>query len=168
MRERYFLDVPIYRVSREVFEHDFVAYSKNVATKHNWGVAPIPESDLRRTQTLSEAFGAPWLFNQIVGFARLFTLGSQLRGDYYLSPAKRLLANPAHKRFEYFGKLFELESTSFVSSADLVASLRTELTGAVRELRKGTLALDLEVFDNILPCVDWRQLFPELRLAPAP
>ena len=106
---------------------------------------------------LEARFGAPWQFNQIVGWARLYALGTQLRADGWLAIGKRFVSSPVRKRIEFYGNLVEFDAREGDSSV-LASRLRAELLDAVREMRRGRLHLDLRVFDRLAPLVDLRAI----------
>jgi hypothetical protein len=158
VQQRYFLDVPIYRISEKEFRNSYDRYCASVAKRFNWPPPLTPDVEAHRDELLRCKFGAPWQFNQIVGWARLYVLGTQIRADLWLYSAKHYVANPQRKRFKWVGKLLEIDAGSFDSGIALVSSLRKRLVHEVSQLHTGVFIPDLEVFDNIVVCIDWRKL----------
>lgn len=156
--ERYILDVPIYRISEDDFWNAFALYGKTVATRFDWPPAPSIDAETRRDEILRQGFNAPWQFNQIVGWIRLYALSTQLAGELWLHRAKRYVSSPRRKRFQWNGKAFEMEASEFVTNGELVAALRDNIIGSVAELHNGKLFADLETFNNVADHVDWLTL----------
>jgi len=157
--ERYFFEIPIYRVSEERFNE---GYDRDLL---RW-LDSIPGLDVhqisedlrtRMEQHFWETYGGPWRFNQAVGWLRLYVLGSQIRGEIWMSAAKRL-QRKGSRRFRHEGKAFEMHCGHTESSRDICSELADELHRFQREHRSGRLHLDLECFEMLSPFIDWHQL----------
>ena len=90
--ETYFFDVPLYRLPREQYYRDMEKYKANTSLGDP-GFKDFydrnPDRRVRDEDYAFHRFGGAWDFNEIIGFVRLFRLGSQIRGELWLNDAKR-------------------------------------------------------------------------------
>ena len=159
--EHYFFELPIYRCSERPF---YSKYARDLEA-HLAALWPpnTPPNILAELRPLAEdhfrkRYGGPWHFNQTVGWIRLYTLGTQIRGELWLTSEKSLVRRPQHKRIEKIGKVFEYHPDSNDSSAEIAKKTRKELVEAVKSIRNGRLILNLECFDNLAGHIDWGAL----------
>ena len=158
--ETYLLEIPIYRCSRDQFDQrydaDLEAYIANLwPNAGDW----VPDRDelIHIKQRYWEQYGAPWRYNQTVGWIRLYTLGSQLRGELWFVNAKKLVRRPAHRQIALRGKAFELTVYPEDTSATITTRIRKDMLECVKEYRRVRLHLDLECFDNLAAHIDWHK-----------
>jgi hypothetical protein len=93
---KYFFEIPIYRISEDRFYklYDYDLHCRLESYSQSCGVEcdQIPERIRRNVeQSFWETYGGPWHFNQTVGWLRLFIWGTQIKGELWMSNAKRLL-----------------------------------------------------------------------------
>lgn len=109
MGNRYFLDLPIYRIAEDRYFREretFIEkglYSVNSEKLHS-GLQSIYEAnpqfaDAARDR-LATSYGGIWRFNEIVGYVRLYFLGTQIRGEHYGVRRNRLVRTRT-KTFEF-------------------------------------------------------------------
>ena len=157
--ETCFFEIPIYRVCETLFHSEFDRdQAAHLDKQRRLGrVEPgqLPDWELQVKDGFWKSYGMPWQFNQVVGWLRLFRLGHQLRGDLWLSSAKRFLRVPGHKRFELVGKAFEIWVESKSTDEAIVSRLRDEFKELERNYSSRKLTLDLECFDSIAPFIRW-------------
>jgi hypothetical protein len=160
--ERHILEIPIYRIPRDAFYSQFERdRNRHLDRKRKLGgIQPsqLPNWEIGVSDRFSESYGAPWRYNQVVGWLRLFRLGIQLRADIWLTQAKRYSRRMAYKRLLLVGKGFEIWVGPSDSDADIVARLRTEFEDIERSYRSKRFVLDLECFNNLAPYVQWHEL----------
>lgn len=100
-----------------------------------------------------------WRYTQAVGWVRLYVLGDQIQGDIWFVGAKRVSRRMNKRKFEYFGKAFEL---SFFpgedSSSDIYCQVRSALENLSKEKPFRRRYLDLEAFYHVGPFINWRAL----------
>ena len=90
--EIYFFDVPLYRLTREKYYRDWEKYKAGTGlgdARFQGFYERNPDSRVQEEERLHRSFGGAWDFNEIVGYVRLFRLGSQIRGELWLNDAKR-------------------------------------------------------------------------------
>lgn len=167
--ERPIFEVPIYRVSHAEFNRGF-DYDEAQFLAKTFNIIPperAPESFRGSQQHFWEHYGGPWRYNQAVGWLRIYTLGSQLRADLWLSSSKRFLRRMQWKKFRLLGKQFELWIVKDTPSSVIQRLLLEEFRVFEREYKSRRLVLDLECFNNVAPFVDWHALvFPRTVQAP--
>ena len=108
MREKYFYDVHVYRLSRERYYNDMDEYIK----KHMYSGSPrhrkMMEDYYRKEPTqknaaeerLRQSYGGAWEYNEIIGYIRLYFFGTQIRGEYWGVNSKRIVRT-RKKTLEY-------------------------------------------------------------------
>lgn len=164
----FFYDVPVYRLSEaeyyrqreEFIEKTLYPPSDPVtATARRALKAKDPHSDDFMRDHLTTAYGGPWRFNEIVGFIRLHFLGTQIRGDYWATGAKRIVRT-RHKVFEW--KTWKLaperELPANATDAAIFAAVKDYLLACEKEL-KGRF-IDRELLEVIGPRLNWRSFWP--------
>jgi hypothetical protein len=102
------------------------------------------------------SYVAPWRYNQLVGFVRLFILGTQVRGDLCMVNARRYGRNLARKQFAMTGKAFESWTTAADSNTAIFERIESELEAVFTTPRNRTLRMDLEAFRQIAAHLDFR------------
>jgi len=95
--EKVFFDVPVYRLSKEEYESqqkDFIQKElKQCGGKYaEEAYRRYPELKSKTESDLWENYGGCWLFNEIIGFIRLYFFFSEIRGEYWHTSAKKSCA----------------------------------------------------------------------------
>jgi hypothetical protein len=159
--DRYIFDIPIYRTTERRFnaqyDRDLKAFFKRIWPDGAKDRLP-KETVMGAEQHFWETYGGPWTFNQVVGWVRLYVLGSQLRGELWLVRAKKLVRRPRHRQIPLIGKAFELHTRSEDSSQDIYQTVVAELKRFQKDFRGGRLMLNLECLLNVGPYIDWHAL----------
>ena len=98
-----------------------------------------------------------WEFNEIVGHIKLYFHGSQVRGEYWGTTAKRIVRT-RRKQFEYkTHKLYVEKSIRNSSNEAILAVVEEYLDGCAAELQKRHI--DLREFNTIKSHIDWLGLY---------
>ena len=160
--ERYFFDIAIYRTSREQFDKKYDSEKRRYLDKlqklSSFASNPVTDDTrIHDEQHFWENYGCPWQFNQVVGWIRLYILGSQLRGNLCMMKGKRL-HRKSHNQIKRTGKVFEVDIFPDESSIQIRTRLEQELKRLQKVLYKKKRFLNLECFQNLAPCIDWRKL----------
>jgi hypothetical protein len=158
---KYFFEIGIYRCTEDQYGAELgIATEKHI--QWLWGrtgIAPDPTSDsYKRTEQYAwKKCGGPWLYNQAIGWLRLYVLGPRIGADLFFTE-KRIQHNVKTKEFRYSGKAFELFFGRDATSEKIHEKIRVTLMelSADRRLRKRYV--DVEPFDNIAPYIPWRRL----------
>lgn len=105
---------------------------------------------------LARKYGGGWLYNEVVGYIRLFVLDSQVRGEYFGTSQKRT------RRTRH--KVFELKSLKLVPERDIpdvtssVAIFKTVLeylADCRKELKPKYI--DSSLLEELGPHIDWKE-----------
>jgi len=150
LREAFFFEVPIYRVSESKFN---TAYDRDLEKHWEWleSASDTPRGRmsghlLRISENrFWETYGAPWRFNQVVGWIRLYVLGTQIRGELWMARARRY-TRTGRRRYRWRGKAFEMSCAKDMTSAEIGAEVEERLQRCVKDLRSGKMHVDLECF----------------------
>lgn len=165
--EKYIFDIAVYSVSSNKF---FAERKKKLQEHFDW-LNKMSMPDLpKRSPTSNDEFDrgvrdrfirkyGGWHFTQVVGWIRLFPLVRQMRGEYWFVNAKRIDVHMSKKKFEYYGKAFELPYYSGKeSSVEIFHEIVNELNKLKREEPFKGRYIDIEPFQNIGLFVNWRAL----------
>lgn len=156
--ERYFFEVPIYRVSEDAFgrqyDRDLEAFFGSMTMPRDY----VMSRDLRLAMERHfwETYGMPWRFNQAVGWVRLYLLGSQVRGELWRAQGRRLQRR-GRRNFRHLGKAFELWCRPQMTNDEIRRAIEDELLAVGRGLRRGHI-LDLECFRTLAAHIDWHSM----------
>lgn len=158
----HFYDLPVYRVSRERYEKDFEKFLVDTATKQHllpdFYLNLSEDHGLRSRDILRDKYGGRWDFNEIVGYIRLHFLGTQIRGEYFGSPNKRIRRS---KKKSFVFKTWKLAPEITInpphSSEQILESVREYIKECEQELPRRYI--DTSTFEALAPYVDWKKLF---------
>ena len=101
-----------------------------------------------------------WRYNQAIGWLRLFASDhSHIRVDYYWVK-ERITKNLKNKHFRYCfeEKTFQLDIPPAMTSHDINILLQQYIEELIKEEPFRKYYVDLELFQNIGPYIDWRAL----------
>ncbi|QDI75902.1 MULTISPECIES: hypothetical protein [Leisingera] len=157
--EKYFFDLPVYRLSRSKY-YKWREETKIRPHEENWlSVAgrPIPqETKSALDQHIYEKYG-PWEFNEIIGYIRLYFLGSQIRGDYLSAEKKR---NPISRRKVFTFRTLKLAPEHQIwpedqnSNQDIWREIQKYIASCEKQLTKGRV-IDSSKLELLGPHIDW-------------
>jgi len=168
MREKYFYDVSVYRLSRERYYQDMNKYiNKHMHSGSPSHIKMIEDSYTKEpTQKrasedrLRKSYGGAWEYNEIIGYIRLYFFGTQIRGEYWGVNSKRVVRT-RNKIFEY--KTWKLASEMDLhrepDSLSIFSKILKYLKKCQKEL-KGRY-IDTRNFKAIGFYVDWKSLYEE-------
>ena len=93
----FFFDVPIYRLPERCYYAQREAYVEKKLWDPVNGRALLekfykrhPHQKLRRQDGYEKDYGGPWNFNEVIGYIRMYFLGSQVRGELWFVDAERV------------------------------------------------------------------------------
>lgn len=163
--ERNFFDVPVYRVSEEKYYQDMRQHIDKVLfppedpfsnTLRELDRTKPNENSFIRSH-LAEKYGGCWQFNEIVGYIRLFFLGNQVRGEYYVIGQKST-RRTRHKVFEQ--KLMKLapdvDISDVTSNANIFDAVLEYLSLCRNALKRRHI--DSTLLEQLGRYVDWQSL----------
>ena len=164
----YFFEIPIYRVSRKQYGREVEIEKEKllVPIRDLWNrlsSKPVEESEAYQyvKNNFDREHGTHlWRYNQVVGWLRLFTSDyCHIRADFYWVK-ERMTKNLKKKGFRYCYeiKTFQLDIPPTMTSHDIYLLLKQQIEELMRKEPFRRYSLDLEMFQNIGPHVDWRSL----------
>jgi hypothetical protein len=155
--DQYFLDLPIYRLSLR-------QHTAELKTEKRKYLAPLkkyknvaPESYANADRWFDRYHWYPWRYNEIIGWMRLYALGTQIRGELWCVKAKRITRR-MKKKFFYVGKAFERSFRDNDSNERIAGEVARKLKQFTKERWMRKRSLDLECFQAVAPALNWRRL----------
>lgn len=170
--ERYFFEIPIYRCSPEKHNKETDDMHEEAIRFFDVQKRMLPEHDF--SDNIERRFlrlYSPYDYNEVIGWIRLYILGTQIRGRYYFESdpknpelyKTRINRGIRKKRFIDCGKAFEMSTYKDQTSTEIFSDLLEELERLNKEespFKKRYL--DLEQLKKMGPFVDWKYLVQEL------
>jgi hypothetical protein len=159
MPEVYLFDIPYYWREEDRFNREYERDLTNhlCAFEKQTGYPLTDNLRLSLTGDFWRRYIAPWRFNQVVGWVRLYKLGSQLRGESWFMNVKHSGRQVSKKQFSLHGKAFELHIWPDQTSKEIFEAIVENL----RRFQKSSsrrIFLDLECLENLGSFIDWRRV----------
>ena len=160
----YFFDIPVYRLSSdkyykqlELFKEESL-YGTNEESKKIKTEFYIrnPENKIWFEEDIFKKFGGAWQYNEIIGFIKLYSVGSQIRGEYFRVNSK-IIKKTRRKTFEWVSDKLVPEITIFPEDSNEVifTIVYNYLMDCKKELKNRYL--DLDNFEKLGHYIDWKQ-----------
>ena len=163
---RYFYDLPVYRLRRDEY---YAARDKYIdqtlfqpGTPEEPNLRQHENSNPRSNDTfrdhLVRVYGGCWEFNEIIGYIRLHSLGSQVRGEYF-AVAKQRIVKTRKKTLECITlKLApEVDIEPPFGTTEVLTAVQQYIRDCKMELPKRFI--DTSNFDKLSPYINWETLF---------
>ena len=157
----FFFVIPVYRLEEDKYYNQLKAdHEKSIP--HTWSEEfqnehPAIVQGYKSNHHLR--YGGSWEFNEIIGYIKLYFMGSQVRGEYWSTLPKRK-SRTRKKQFEYKTHKLYVEKTIWNKTSEGVLSTIEEyLAGCKNELKNRHI--DLREFDYIKNHLDWLSLHRE-------
>ena len=164
----YFYDIPVYRLPQDTYHEEMNKHIDTILfppdNPNSNALRELDKADPNRNinmrQHLYEKYGGCWRFNEVIGFIRLYFLGSQIRGEYY-AVAKKRIVRTRTKIFEYreWKLAPEVDVSSGASNNDIFQAVLEYLSDCRKEL-KGRY-IDTALFERVGSYIDWRRLLTD-------
>lgn len=162
----YILDIPVYRLSSKKYYEEFNNYKDKYLTdgyneehkefKKQY-YEKYPEEKVYLEERLFKKFGGQWNFNEIIGYIKLYSVGNQIRGEYFQINSKKI--------FKTRKKIFEWKTDKLVpeisfydrdTNEEIFNKIYEYLQDCKKELKYRYL--DLDIFLKIGKHIDWKSL----------
>jgi len=107
--------------------------------------------------------GAPYPYNQVVGWVVLYAKRDQILAGYYKVDAKRLTRNCKRHAFRWHGKCFANYLDGNETNGEIVDGIVAELRSLTVESKspfKGRY-VDTRAFMRLAPYINWKRLIRE-------
>jgi hypothetical protein len=118
------------------------------------------DADIQRgiREHARQSYGGPWRYNEIIGYIRLHFLGSQIRGDYFVVQAKRIVKTRRKIFWRVSHKCApEVEIPKVATSAAIFGAINSYVQRCRRELR-GRFIDDSDLM-ALGKYMDWKGLY---------
>jgi len=160
--QRYFFEIGIYSHSPEIFyQQQQEGLEQHLAwlTQKSGGLTreEVPDSFARSEEDFLRRYGG-WRYTQAIGWIRLYILGTQIRGEIWIVTAKKISLFMNKKKFEHYGKAFEISIYKNKSSIEIYNEINSILIVISKEEPFKGHYIDLEAFRNIGPFINWHEL----------
>ncbi len=160
--DRYFFDIPVYRLTEEQYYQGMEKYVGRVLFPPDDQISRIGRvidvglSDDSIGDHLRKKYGGGWRFNEVVGFIRLFFLGSQVRGEYFGVGLKKIRKTRT-KTFELMSLnlVIEIEIGRPLSNATILEAIFAYLAECRKQLKHRYI--DSELLEQLGPYIDWQR-----------
>jgi hypothetical protein len=160
-------EIPVYRKSPRELEAEYDAS----LTRHLQSLEPqypMIEIDSPKYQGLRfirdlfwEKYGAPYPYNQVIGWVVLFAKRDQVLAEYYKIMEKRLTRNCRRHRFKGQGKCFAIYLAGNETSKQIIAEITEELRLLTTESPFKGRYVDTTAFMQLAPYINWKKLIRE-------
>lgn len=161
MKDNYFFDLPVYRVSKDDYyrEKEFriqkTLYELNFNESHS--DLMVEQWKNRLDRNYYKNYG-PWDYNEIIGYIKLYFFGSQIRGEYFKVNKKRLYLSRTKTFIWHTFKIApEREIPNFSDSSEIFEIVCKYIDDCKKILRNRVI--DDAVFKKIGSFVNWKELF---------
>ena len=166
-RECYFFELPIYRVTKEKYYKDMDKYIQNKLSKLDDFSKEYYESDPSKLAAWKlghrEEYGSIWEYNDIIGYIKLYFIGTQVRADHWYVKAKRIVRSKKKDFICIEEAICGATTIHFEKNSEDIYNKIKELVDDI----KGTLKkrhIETSKFEAIGSYVDWKKLYEEYRL----
>jgi hypothetical protein len=166
MTVRYFLDLPVYRITEDRYYSDRAAFVDRILFPPDASYSEQRRADEKKNpgslagirDDFERAYGGCWRYNEIIGYIRLHFLGSQVRGEYY-GVNRRRIVRTRTRQLEYrTWKLApEVDVPRDATDSDIFAAVREYVEDCRTEV-KGRFIDDSQL-TTLGPYINWRELY---------
>lgn len=163
----FFLVLPVYRLGEDEYYADFAAhFEKQCSEIWDDGFrqqSPSLVNDWRSHHQVS--YGGGWEFNEIVGYIKLYFMGTQVRGEYWSTIPKRKVRT-RKKQFEFKTHKLAAETEIRKMTNEGILDAVTEYISACKVQLKRR-HIDLREFNVLKDNLDWISLFNSINTIPS-
>ena len=167
--DRHFFEVPIYRCSPEQHLLETECLKARLLEPIQYQKTSNPENFHFFEQLFDSRTRYTWDFNEIVGYIRLYPLGTQIRGELWFMKAKRLRRG-MKKKLRWIEKAFELNCSPSESNADIGSRVLARVNALENEAPCQGRYIDTLSLSNVASFLDWGGLlgFPQQKRTLSP
>lgn len=159
------IDLPVYRLAEDRYYAERNAYVDRVMGEHPLPTTPANPStaigfsgpDAAVRDHLVKSYGGAWNYNEIIGFLRLYLLGSQVRAEYWRVGVKQVVRSRTKIFVLWDIKVVpETEIPMQGTSDEIFRAVIGHLEDCKRALRGRYV--DATTLKSLGPYIDWRAL----------
>lgn len=157
----YFFILPVYRTDEEKYYADLNKDFERLVSGV-WGQefrGSHPDIVQGFSNHHHKSYGGAWDFNEIVGYIKLYFLGTQVRGEYW-STIPRRKVKTRKKQFEYkTHKLYVEVEIRKKTKEGILEAIEEYIEGCSRNLKNRYI--DRKEFNKLKNCIDWPAVYKE-------
>jgi len=159
--DEYFLVVPVYRVKEDKYYSDMESDFEKLISS-TWDVdfrKNNPDLVKNWKSSHQSSYGGGWEFNEIVGYIKLYFLGTQVRGEYWATIPKRKVRT-RRKQLEY--KTHKLAAEIEIreqTQEGIIKAVEEYIDRCKREIKNRHL--DQREFNNLKSHINWLSLYSD-------
>ncbi len=154
---RHFFEVPIYRCSPDQHKEETSRRKTKYLAAFEHEIITNPENHDFAEKSFDRNVAYNWEYNEVIGYVRLYSLGTQIRGELWLMRAKRIVRG-TKKNIHWIGKSFELDFTQGQSGFDIGMAVLNKLRTLTREKPLVGRYVDTQALSNSMKAINWRSL----------
>lgn len=166
MAARYFFDVPVYRLSEERYYRERDKFIENAVYPEDSPFnetmrakeAAYPNHNIAFRDHLQRSYGGCWRFNEIIGYIRLYFLGSQVRGEYYGVRKQRVVRTRTKTLEHQTWKLVPEVDVPYPQTNEQIFETVCEYLKSCRKELPGRY-VETELFELVGKHIDWCSLY---------
>lgn len=159
--ERYIFEILLYREPQHTFDERYqAAVDTFMKPIRHPTVGANPDHnpcEIVWEDIFWRRYGGPWNYNQIVGAIRLYALGTQIRGELWISDRSRYRRNMSNKNISLAGSVFEVTVHEPTTDADVFREILERIVSFCRDRQR--FVADLQCFQTTGPHINWTRLF---------
>lgn len=158
--KKYFFELPVYRLSEKDYEKEedtfLLKYYNEVHLRNGRVNSSISYEEFKEKSMLYRDI---WQYNEIIGYIKLYILGSQIRGEYYQHKTSRIRKTRT-KHFKFLTlKLVSESNLSNKTNEEIYNIILKYIEDCNLELQKRYI--DIKYFKQIGKFVDWNNLIKD-------
>jgi hypothetical protein len=162
-----FFDLPIYRLPEEDYFRQRERYAEELIDHAGGRDERQPDIVRQIELNANRKYGGQWIYNEIIGFIRLYFDGSQVLGHYFRTNAKRI-TRTRRKTFEWIThKLasevdlpYDAGRPFNPTSEEILSAVTKYINRCKKELPKQYI--DDSEFMRLAAFIDWKALWTAL------
>ena len=157
--DQFFIVIPVYRLSEDKYyqqlNEDFEKLISRTWDMNFRNNNPDMVESFRKNHRSS--YGGDWEFNEVVGYIKLFFMGSQIRGEYWSTEPRRKVRT-RKKKFEFKAHKLVAEGEIWEKTNDgVLAAIEEYLSRCKKELK--VRHIDLREFEALKNHVNWLSVY---------
>lgn len=157
------INIPVYRCTQKKFEGENIV-EKDRLRAYFQGLLPaqLKSSGYDVSNLVAVSIGNKWkcwLYNEIVGYIRVFVLGDQIRGELFYVSHKRVRRDMKHRKFVWDGDYVFVDTNFLQDNAAILKKLMAALENLPTTSKKlKNRYIDLSCLKTLGPFIDWKAL----------
>jgi len=159
--KKYIFNIPVYRLSEKDYQKEEDKFSlefyNDVILRKGSVNSSTSYEDFKENWMM---YRDMWRYNEIIGYIKLYILGSQIRGEYYQHKSSRIRkTRTKHFKFQTH-KLVAEKNLSKKTNEEIFNIILIYIKDCSLELKKRYI--DIEDFEQIGKYINWNNLIKNI------